>query len=249
MSSETRVHGTQVPPLWFPVVALLLSFVLSIVFLDLGVVLVSFRGPTALSRLSPFLLTMNECGLWIVFIGAGYFAAWRWWHQAFRVVAGLTFRPLIDIPVGLVIGAVAQLLVVPLLYLPFTYNNPSVARQLSKPAQSIIGIGTGPGFIVVFFVLVVGAPIAEEMFFRGLALRTIQGHLGRLSVRWRDAIAVVGSGGLFALAHFEPLQFVGLWVVGCILGFLALKTGRLGSSMVAHAGFNLVAVLALAGVR
>ena len=60
---------------------------------------------------------------------------------------------------------------------------------------------------------------------------------------------VVVDGLLFGLAHGELEQFAGLAVFGCILAFVAYRTGRLGMNMVAHASFNLVAVIAIASSR
>jgi len=46
--------------------------------------------------------------------------------------------------------------------------------------------------------------------------------------------------------HLQPLQFVGLLVLGTVLAGLVLRTGRIGGAVVAHATFNLVTVVVLA---
>ncbi len=233
------------PPLWYPVVALALAFVLSAITTDIALVFVHHKGALTVSSLTPGLLVADEVGLWVVFVGAGFFAARYWWKKSFVGLAGFTIRPLVDIPLGVVVGVVCQLVLVPLLYLPFTLVDPHLTSSLSQPAESLVGIGTGAGFLVTFLVLVVGAPVAEELFFRGLTFQVLKDHTGGLAPRLGAAVVVIGSGLLFAIAHFEPLQFLGLWAVGCVLGYLVLRTGRLGTSIVAHATFNLVAVIAL----
>lgn len=95
---------------------------------------------------------------------------------------------------------------------------------------------------VMVFVAVVGAPVSEELFFRGLALRAFQKRLG-------PAWALVLSTMLFTVLHIQGSSWQGLVVllgtigtVGAILGVLALLTGRVAASIVAHAVFNGTAV-------
>ncbi|WP_298210441.1 type II CAAX endopeptidase family protein [Ferrimicrobium sp.] len=232
-------------PLWFPPVVLGLALVSSTVLLSVGISISHFSGPATLSRLTPFLLLMDEIGLWIFFVGGAAFAARTYWREPFLKLIGWHFRPLVDVPVGLIVGVVSQLVIVPLLYLPFEAVNPALSKSLSKPAQSIVGIGHGEGLIVVAFVLVIGAPVCEEIFFRGLSLAVLRDRLENYRPVLRATLAIIGSALLFALAHFEPLQFAGLFAVGCVFAGLMWWTKRLGTSIVAHATFNLVALLAL----
>jgi membrane protease YdiL (CAAX protease family) len=236
-------------PLWFPPVVLVLALVSSTIFLSIGISVSHFSGPTTLSRLTPFLLVMDEIGLWIFFVGGAFFAARSYWHQSFFELIGWHFRPLIDLPVGIVAGVVSQLVIVPVLYLPFEAINPSLSKSLSKPAQSFVGIGHGGGLAVVAFVLVIGAPVCEEIFFRGLTLSVLRDRLGKATPVVRAVLSILGSALLFALAHFEPLQFLGLLAVGCVLAGLMWWTRRLGASIVAHATFNLVALVALVHIH
>jgi membrane protease YdiL (CAAX protease family) len=55
------------------------------------------------------------------------------------------------------------------------------------------------------------------------------------------------SAVVFGLSHigFETLQLAGLVALGIVLGVLAVRTGRLGPSMFAHAGFNGLTMLAV----
>jgi membrane protease YdiL (CAAX protease family) len=84
--------------------------------------------------------------------------------------------------------------------------------------------------------------MVEELFFRGLVLRSL---LGRTPV----PVALVGSALLFALAHFEAAQFAGLAAFGVVLAVLAWRTGRLTPGIGAHAAFNTVAVLSVVHLR
>jgi hypothetical protein len=96
--------------------------------------------------------------------------------------------------------------------------------------------------LAVMFVLVVVAPLSEELLFRGVLL-------SRLSRGLSPTNAVVVSAALFAGIHLiDPdAAFVvpGLFVIGLVLGYQALRTGRIGLSIMTHAGVNLLAAIAL----
>jgi hypothetical protein len=133
--------------------------------------------------------------------------------------------------------------VIPLIYLPFRHVDRSLTQQLGQPAQRETAAAHSSGSVVVIFLfLAVGAPLVEELFFRGLLLRS-------LLERTRPALAIPVSAVLFGLAHFEALQFGGLAVFGLVLGVLAWRTGRLGPSIGAHAAFNAAAVAALVHIH
>ncbi len=91
---------------------------------------------------------------------------------------------------------------------------------------------------------VVGAPFFEELFFRGVLLRSLARLFGDIGGFVGPALAIIVSGVLFGLAHAESLQLLGLAVFGIILSLVSYRTGRLGMNMVAHATFNLMAVAA-----
>ena len=92
---------------------------------------------------------------------------------------------------------------------------------------------------------VVGAPFFEELFFRGVVLRALARIFGRWGGWVGPGLAIVVSGVLFAMAHAESLQLLGLSIFGVILGVVSYRTGRLGMNIVAHASFNLLALTAV----
>lgn len=90
----------------------------------------------------------------------------------------------------------------------------------------------------------VGAPLFEELCFRGLVFAAIArttSRLGLPAVPW----ATVGSALLFALVHLEPVRIPVLLTIGLVLSFLRARTGRVGASVIAHSLNNLIAVLGL----
>jgi membrane protease YdiL (CAAX protease family) len=185
----------------------------------------------------------NVLGLWVGLVGAAVIASrvrgrgdlgqdygWglgRWW----------------DLPGGAAIGLACQYGLIPLLYLPFEQLDHHLRHELSQPAHRDTAAAHSVGTVAVLLLfLAVGAPLVEELFFRGLLFRAL---LGRTPV----PVAVVVSAILFALAHFEAVQFGGLAVFGVVLAVLAWRTGRLMPGIGAHAAFNLAAVASVVHVR
>ncbi len=185
----------------------------------------------------------DVAALWIGLLGAAIIATRRFGHASLARDLGLRFASPLDVVVGAAIGAASQYLLIPAIYYPFERIYPGLSHSLSSPAHQETAAAHGSLQIALLLVfLAVGAPLVEELFFRGLVLR---GLLGRLPV----PLAIVVSALAFALAHFEALQFAGLAVFGVVLGLLAWRTGRLGPGIAAHAAFNAAAVLSLAHVH
>jgi membrane protease YdiL (CAAX protease family) len=116
---------------------------------------------------------------------------------------------------------------------------PSTAPGELKIVSEFFGDGIGAPQLLVFLIIVLFLPVIEEWLFRG--------------VLWRLASKVMTSGFvwvtislLFAAAHWEPLHALGLLPFSFFLGWLRMKTGELGPSIVAHMTNNLIACLLMA---
>jgi membrane protease YdiL (CAAX protease family) len=193
------------------------------------------RVPSYVGPMPLWLTAVIQIPLWACLLGVPILAT-VFKGNGPRIDLGLKFKPL-DVPIGLAIGVLSQLVLVPLVYWPVfklfgDQDVSAAARQLTDRATDPLGI------IMLFLIVGIGAPVAEEIFFRGLTQRS----LGRRFGPW---VAVIGTAAFFALTHFEPLQFLPLFSFALILGFVTLKTGRLGISISAHLAFNLVAAAAL----
>lgn len=183
-----------------------------------------------------WLVGILQIPLWVGLVGAVVLAA----RKASGDVAAefrLRFRPR-DVPIGLVCGAAAQLLATQVTYPVYrllgvdTDQVGQVAEKLADRAVSGIDV-----FVLVLLV-VLGAPVIEELFYRGLAFGSIEHRFG-------TGVAVVGSSVLFALVHFQPYDLLPLLVAGLVFAALRARYGRLGPGIWAHIGFNLIAVVAL----
>ncbi len=159
---------------------------------------------------------------------------------------GLSFK-LTDVPLGIAIGVGCQIILVPILYLPFVYANKHLSSDLAKPAKALVGSYHGFELLLIAIFIAVGAPIVEELFFRGLLLRSLfKTLIPKLGSTWGVVLSVLFSSLIFALAHYEALQFAGLAATGAVFAVVAYKTGRIGPTIIAHATFNGLAVVALA---
>lgn len=97
----------------------------------------------------------------------------------------------------------------------------------------------GPFWVLVIFALMVmvGAPIVEEIAFRGMLFNSLRKK--GLGAAWTIAITAV----VFSVFHFEPIRFFLLLPIGVVYGWVRWKTGSLGASMVAHGVNNTPAAL------
>ena len=183
-------------------------------------------------------------GLWIGFIGAPWLASRNQGTRHFFRDLGVRFR-VIDL-FGILIGVGGQILVA-IMYAPFQHD----IKNFNGPSQRLTGASHGAGFIIIAIATVLLAPAMEELFFRGLLLKALVRLFTKLGAVGGARIAgvilaVIVDGLLFGLAHGEWIQLAGLATFGAILAAVSYRTGRLGMNMVAHASFNLVAIIAIA---
>ncbi len=119
--------------------------------------------------------------------------------------------------------------------------------------QDVLALFIGlrdPGWRIGFAgIAVVAAPISEELLFRAGLFRYCRGRMPR----W---LALLGPAVVFGAAHLvqSPLDslaaFAPLVVLGVVFSLAYERTGRIGTSMVAHALFNLTTIaLVLLGVK
>ncbi|MCA1690915.1 MAG: lysostaphin resistance A-like protein [Acidimicrobiales bacterium] len=178
---------------------------------------------------------LAQVGLWVGLAGSAVLAARRKGSGSIGVDFGFRARGT-DIPLGAVVGLLGQAALVPAVAFLL---RPLLGRpDVDGPVEDLFESAHGVGLVGVVLFAVVGAAIVEELFFRGLLLRSLQRRLGT-----GGAVAV--SAGLFGLSHPQPLPaegqilvMVSLTALGVVLAALAVRTGRLGPPIVAHAAFN-----------
>ncbi len=213
---------------WGPKDAVIWLFAAFIAPVVVSVIYVSARyGGELPEERSAVDLIAIQPALWIVYLAGPWYSAAQKGAGAVKDF-GLRFKAS-DVPIGIVAGVVTQLVLIRGLYFviaQFVDGDPSAeAKKLADPMSGAFDWG------ILAFAVVIMAPLAEEFFFRGILLRSIQRSLG-------VAPAILISGLVFAVVHLQPLQFPGLLVVGLLAAWFAVKTGRLGLPIMFHLGFN-----------
>lgn len=184
----------------------------------------------------------SQVGLWSAMVGTTVVASRRKGAGTLSEDFGLRAR-WSDLGIGAVLGLATQVLVLP--GIGFLLRPLLGQPEVSGPAQDLLDRAQGPAFLGLVVSVAVGAPIVEELFFRGLLLRSLQRRVP-------DWAAVGASAVAFGIAHGSALPvdavilvMVSLTVFGAILAVLAIRTGRLGPCIVTHAVFNLFTLLYL----
>ena len=217
------------------VAGIVVSMVLSIV---VGSLIYAVAGWSSSDDVPVWGLALLQVPLWAGYLGI---TLWATWTKGRGPVADLGFTARwFDPFVGLAVGIVTQVLVLPALYVPIFWVTGTDSEELSAPAKELADrAGSVPSWLLFAFLVGICAPVVEELFYRGLLLRS-------LTKRQLPApVAVIVSAALFAAIHFQVLQFAGLFVFGLIAGTLAARSGRLGPSIWAHIGFNMTTVVVL----
>ena len=186
---------------------------------------------------------VSQLGLWAGMVGAAVLATRRKGRGSLALDFGFRGR-WSDLWLGAGVAIAVQLLVLPLVGLLL---RPLLGEpEVSGPVRDLLDKAQGVAFVGLGLSVAVGAPLVEELFFRGLLLRSLQR-------RMPNALAILLSSAAFGLAHASALPadavilvMVSLTVFGAVLATLAVRTGRLGPGIAAHAVFNLFTVIFLA---
>ena len=231
---------TEPAPRW-GAVDLVVAFVVAQLASAIGFTLFALAQGIPAAELDTDALSIGEVALlqvplWLGLLGVPLLAT-RFRGNGPRRDLGLR-STLADVPIGLAIGVVCQLVLVPLVTLPIFIFTDTDQEALEAPARELTDKAEGPGVLILVLVVVVAAPLAEEVFFRGMLQRT----LARRLPIWP---AMLITSVLFGVSHFQALQLPALAAFGLVLSVLAHRTGRLGRSIWAHVGFNATTVVAL----
>ena len=224
--------------LFLSVLCLAGGLVLSALLTAIGASVAHVRGGvTALAAsTSPpvWYLVVTFAGLWSGFGAAAWLVTRSGRSVGLRLAPGDSRFILVGLALQLVVNV---------LYLPVS------SQQLKGPEQKLLP-GAGAGLVVPVLLTIVGAPFFEELFFRGALLHGVLGVLR--DTRAGTVLAVVLDGVVFGGLHVgtDPwIELPGLAGVGMVLAVLALRTRRLGPSIVAHASFNALTVFFFVATR
>jgi membrane protease YdiL (CAAX protease family) len=213
--------------LWDAVVCLVGAQILGLV---VGLVLFAISAPIGV------LIIVGSAAPWLLLAGWPLYATSRWgngprvdldlrlsWSDVrWGVLAGL-----VGLFCAAIIAAITTLIV------------GDFTSLAAEAAEELVASASFASLFVFALMLMVGAPIAEELAFRGLLFGALQRR--GVGAAWTIIITAV----VFAAFHFEPTRFFVLLAPGLVFGFVRWKTGSLGAAMVAHGVNNAPAAVFL----
>lgn len=128
-----------------------------------------------------------------------------------------------------------------ILYLPLSYVTPDiVSSRVLDPKKVILWLDGDFYQLANIFSLVAViflAPVVEELFFRGLLLRT-------WIAKWGARPAIIVSSVIFAALHVNVL---GAFIISIVLSLSYMWTGRLAVPILIHMANNLIGMLIMGG--
>jgi len=140
-----------------------------------------------------------------------------------------------DLAIGGWIGAglfgAAAFVILPLIVVVWrlvTGSPPDAVDQQILPVDPSL-----PQLALGMVAVVIGAPIGEEVFFRGFLYGSLRARLGL-------SRAAAISAAVFGLFHVQPLLILVMFFVGFGLAILYERRGSLVAPIAAHAVFNVI---------
>lgn len=216
--------------------AILLLFLIQFIFFFIASSLVTVKLITKPSPLITGALVIVTYGTIVAVV---YYFAWR--SSAFPWKAlGLRRFPvgklLLFVSSGILAIMTASFLYVLFLQL-LGINSPDQSKQIiSMFGKSIFGL------IVTFVVVVLIAPFAEELLFRGYLYPSFRNN-------WGISRATVATSFLFALAHLQALILLPVYFfIGFVLTFVREKTNSVIPSMILHGLNNFLFFLVMVNI-
>jgi membrane protease YdiL (CAAX protease family) len=146
-----------------------------------------------------------------------------------------------DSPSVLGVALSAALIILPIAYLQLQMGQivwwwlePDADQPVHAVLEALESSAWGFwGAVQLTLAAVVVAPVAEELFFRGLLLQALLRYLGHA---W---LAILLFGLAFGLIHHElPQAVLPMMTMGVILGYVRVRYRSLTACVLAHALFN-----------
>jgi membrane protease YdiL (CAAX protease family) len=141
---------------------------------------------------------------------------------------------------GIPLGIASQFVLVTIVTYPLTKLFPDSfsVEEVEKRARDLADSAPGAWMILLFAIVVLGAPVIEEIVYRGM----LQQGLER-SIDQRGALVLTAV--IFAAIHMQPIEFPGLFAFALVLGWTYQRTKRLGLAIVTHMAFNASGLVAV----
>ena len=162
--------------------------------------------------------------VYVLLAGIFTFVTYKWYKTGTVTIEKTALNKYIWLP-----ALVWVLVIVAQFFLP---NDPSANQQTAEEL-------THNQPLFAFFMIVVFAPLTEELTFRGMLARYVFPQQDNIK---QTALFLLVSSLIFALVHFPgtPLQFLVYASLGLSMGLAYINKGGLAYSMGLHALNNLI---------
>lgn len=201
-----------------------------------GVIVVTGHSGDMAEKIPVWALAISMVMMWAVYVIAlPRLLPFEDKHPVHTFRSWITTR---DIVIGIPLGIFGQLVLVNIINWPLSQLFPDTFSfdDVSQRANDIVATAPGAWIVVLVFVVVIGAPVIEEIVYRGCLQTNLVSTAGA-------TVGVVLTSVIFALIHLSPVEFPGLFVFALLLGFARQKTGTLGVPIVTHFAFNATGLL------
>lgn len=184
-------------------------------------------------------LVLGLSGQYIGYLVVLWLLAGRREDLGFAIVGSDTFY----LGLGLLLQLALAVLFLPLSSLLFPDGDS--AQQVGT---ALSGLETTPARVAAVVTAVVVAPVTEELTFRGVLLKAFHNRGRRfLMIVTSLVFAALHTLGLDPERMLQAAAVVlpQLFLVGLVLAWVTLRTGRLGPAIFIHSGFNLLVAVVL----
>jgi membrane protease YdiL (CAAX protease family) len=141
------------------------------------------------------------------------------------------------VPAGMVLQVVIAVLTAPLIVWLFPDGPPEQGiAEIAGQSQSVLDQ------LSVFVSVAVAAPLIEEMLFRGMLLSWLTRRMGNW---WAILVSAAVFSGIHLLDPNAIAVIPGLFLLGIVLAWVALRRGDLSLPIAIHSGINLLAAISI----
>jgi membrane protease YdiL (CAAX protease family) len=175
---------------------------------------------------------------WLGWMTAVWWAATRKGDRDWKALLKWRFVPQRDIPIGIAVALTFRIYEVGVSQLLKALGvNPEALSNTSTITSQ-----TGVWLVLLALGAALGAPLVEEIFFRGLFLSVAVRNYGKVA-----AIAITSI--VFGFMHVQPtaagtaIIVTQTALIGVVLAVLVLKTQRLWTAICAHLAINISGVV------
>lgn len=122
----------------------------------------------------------------------------------------------------------------------------NIAYEDQTPVGNVAGIAVGWKIVLAVWILI-GAPICEEMMFRGMLWGALEKRTRPMPMAWLGNrwVVLVITAVMFAIWHREWWRFVVLLWGGLAIGIARMRTGSILASTTAHSMNNTLPALVI----